>query len=106
MRTVSIMPTAFTRTLRQLESQGTSRPIWMAALAATVICGWVAWGSLARVTVYEVSSQARLEVDRAVHAVEAPAGGRVIESRMVLGKEVAAGEILLRLDSDTEQYAL
>jgi membrane fusion protein (multidrug efflux system) len=78
----------------------------MAAVAAATIGAWIAWGWLARITVYEVSSQARLEVDRAVHAVEVPAGGRVVESRMVLGKEVTAGEILLRLDGDTEEYAL
>src|SRR2546426_894003 len=105
MRTTG-MATAFTRTLRHLELQGSRRPIRTAALAAAVIGAWGAWSSLSRVTVYEVSSQARLEVDRAVHAVEAPAAGRVAESLMVLGKEVAAGEILLRLDSDTEQYAL
>jgi multidrug resistance efflux pump len=78
----------------------------MAAVAAAAIGAWVAWGWLSSITVYEVSSQARLEVDRAVRAVEAPVGGRVVESRMVLGQDVVAGEILLRLDSDTEQYAL
>ena len=100
------MATAFTRTLRRLDSTGFKRPIRTAAVVGVVLGAWTAWGLLVHVTIYEVSTQARLEVGRAVHSVEAPAGGRVIESRMTLGQEVVAGEVLLRLDSDTQQYAL
>src|SRR5258706_4523918 len=100
------MATAFTRTLRRLDAPGLHRPIRATALVAAVLAAWAAWGTLAHVTIYEVSTQARLEVGRAVHSVEAPAGGRVIESRMTLGQEVIAGEMLLRLDSDTQQFAL
>jgi len=38
--------------------------------------------------------------------VEAPAAGRVIESRMALGQEVAARDILLRLNAESERYSL
>src|SRR5262245_6035454 len=100
------MATAFTRTLRHLEREGFRRPICGAAIAAAVVGAWVAWGSLARVTVYEVSSQARLEVDRVVRPVETPISGRVVEWSMTLGKEVSAGEVLLRLDTGSEEYAL
>jgi membrane fusion protein (multidrug efflux system) len=100
------MATAFTRTLRRLDSTGFKRPIRTAAVVGVVLGAWSAWGTLVHVTIYEVSTQARLEVGRAVHSVEAPAGGRVIESRMTLGQEVIAGEVLLRLDSDTQQFAL
>src|SRR5207244_12686046 len=51
------------------------------------------------VTLYEISNQALLEVDRAVHTVESPVAGRVIESRLALGREVIAGEVLLRLNA-------
>jgi membrane fusion protein (multidrug efflux system) len=67
---------------------------------------WIAWSASSRLSVYEVSEKARIEVDRAVNAIESPVAGRVFESRMVLGKEVVAGEVLLRLDSDTDQFAL
>jgi membrane fusion protein (multidrug efflux system) len=78
----------------------------MTASATVVLAGWGAWATVARVTLYEISSQARLEVDRAVHAVESPAAGRVIESRLTLGQEVTAGEVLLRLNADAERYSL
>jgi membrane fusion protein, adhesin transport system len=100
------MATAFTRTLRRLEPRGYRRPLMMTASATVVLAGWGAWATVARVTLYEISSQARLEVDRAVHAVESPAAGRVIESRLTLGQEVTAGEVLLRLNADAERYSL
>src|SRR6266536_2708994 len=105
MRTIG-MATAFTRTLRRLEPQGFRRPILLTGTAAAMIAAWGAWGTLARVTLYEVSGHARLEVDRAVHPVESPAAGRVVESRLALGQEVAAGDILLRLNADAERYSL
>jgi multidrug resistance efflux pump len=100
------MATAFTRTLRRLEPEGFRRPVLITVAATAVLAGWGAWAAGARVTLYEVSRQARLEVDRAVHPVEAPVSGRVVESRLVLGRDVVEGEVLLRLNSDSERYSL
>src|SRR5262249_14729382 len=100
------MATAFTRTLRRLEPGGLGRPIRNMAIAAGIIGAWTAWGVLSRLTLYEASSQGRLEIDHAIHSVEVPAGGRVAESFLALGREVQAGDVLLRLESDTERYAL
>ena len=100
------MATAFTRTLRQLEPQGTRRFLMASATAAIAIGVWTVWGTLARVTLYEVSRHARLEVDRAPHPVDSPVSGKVVESRLRLGQEVAAGEVLLRLDADAERFSL
>jgi membrane fusion protein (multidrug efflux system) len=100
------MATAFTRTVRKLEPQGARRFLVVTVTAAVVIAAWTVWGTLAHVTLYEVSGQARLEVDRATHPVDSPASGRVVESRLRLGQDVAAGEVLLRLDADAEHFAL
>jgi multidrug resistance efflux pump len=100
------MATAFTRTLRRLEPQGSRRFLIVTGTAAVMIAAWSAWGTLAPVTLYEVSGQARLEVDRATHPVDAPALGTVVESRMRLGQEVAAGDVLLRLDAERERFSL
>ena len=99
------MASAFSRTLRRLETRS-RRPIWTAIGGTAVLAAWIAWSAGSRLSVYEVSEKARIEVDRAVNAIESPVAGRVFESRMVLGKEVVAGEVLLRLDSDTDQFAL
>jgi membrane fusion protein (multidrug efflux system) len=100
------MATAFTRTLRTLEPHGARRFLIMTVPAAVVLAAWTTWGTLAQVTLYEVSGQTRLEVDRAAHSVDSPASGRVVESRLRLGQEVAAGEVLLRLDGEAEGFSL
>src|SRR5262245_4005344 len=100
------MDTAFHRTLRRLESGGIWRSLGMAVLGAVALAAWFSWAVMAHVTLYEISSNARLEVDRAVHSIESPVAGRVIESRLALGQEVTAGGVLLRLNGDTEQYSL
>ena len=100
------MATAFTRTLRTLEPQGARRFFIVTVTAAVVLAAWTVWGMLAHVTLYEVSGHMRLEVDRATHSVDSPASGRVVESRLRLGQEVAAGEVLLRLDGEAEGFSL
>jgi membrane fusion protein (multidrug efflux system) len=58
------------------------------------------------VTVYEVSENARLEVDRAVYPVEAQVDGRILSSRLELGRNVQEGEVLLELDSRGQRLKL
>jgi membrane fusion protein (multidrug efflux system) len=100
------MGTAFHRTLRQLEFDGIWRSLILAVIAAVILGGWVDWAVMASVSLYVTSTSARLEVDRAVHSIESPVAGRVIESRLKLGQEVTAGEVLLRLNADVEQYSI
>ena len=100
------MATGFHRTLRRLETSGFRRLLVMIVAATVLLGAWGVWAAVAHVTLYEISSQARLEVDRAVHAVESPAAGRVLESQLALGRDVVAGEVLLRLNAEAEQYAL
>ena len=100
------MATAFSRTLRTLEPQGARRFLTVTVTTAVAIVGWILWGTLARVTLYEISSQARLEVDRATRPVDSPASGKVVESRLRLGQEVSAGDVLFRLDADAERFSL
>jgi membrane fusion protein (multidrug efflux system) len=65
--------------------------------------GWVAWCLLARIAVYAVTQTARLEVDRAVHPVAAPVAGRVVATRLVVGQQVQAGDVLVELDADAQR---
>lgn len=98
--------TAFSRSFRSLRLD--SFGLRGIGLLITVIClgVWTAWFFLARVPVYSVSDQARLEVDRAVHPVGAPVGGRVIGVHMTVGQEVAAGDLLIELESETGRLQL
>jgi membrane fusion protein (multidrug efflux system) len=89
----------FSRTMRSLNRQGTGRTVAVMLAAMALLAAWGAWFVLARVAVYEVSDGARLEVDRAMHPIQAPVAGQVVRSAITLGREVHAGDVLLELDS-------
>jgi membrane fusion protein (multidrug efflux system) len=75
-------------------------------IAATLLLSWVLWFCLARVTLYEVTTMARLEVDRAVYPIEAPVAGRVVATRLVLGQEVRAGDMFVELETEAQRLQL
>ena len=67
---------------------------------------WLAWFFLARVTVYEVSKAARLEVDQAAFPVQAQVSGRVVRMPARLDQRVCPEDVLLELDSAPQQLEL
>ena len=76
-----------------------ARPSWWAWGAALLLgAAWMGWFTLGRVTVYEVSSQARIEAQAAAHPVAALQGGALATSTLALGRTVRAGEVLVELD--------
>lgn len=96
--------TDFPRTLRALASDGLRRSVL--ASAALLLGAWLAWFFLARITVHEVSEEARLEVDHATSPVDAQVAGHLVVNHMVLGRQVAAGDVLAELDSTMERRRL
>jgi membrane fusion protein (multidrug efflux system) len=81
------MATAFTRTMHSLRADGFRRSLAGLLLSAALLGGWSAWLFLARVSRYETTDSARLEVDRATHLLQAPYAGRVTTSGSLLGTE-------------------
>jgi membrane fusion protein (multidrug efflux system) len=75
-------------------------------IAVLLLAAWLAWAVFGRITIYEVSRSARLEVQQASHPVAAAVAGKVLSSHMALGQEVHAGEVLLRLDGSRETLRL
>lgn len=67
---------------------------------------WAAWFLLAEVSVYAVSSEARLEVERAAYPVDAPVDGRLVAVHAVLGRPVKEGELLFELDAEDSRRGL
>lgn len=97
------MSTAFSRTLRLLEADRGRRPVAGLLAAAALLAGWTAWSVLARVTLYEITPTARLEVDRAIYPIQSPMLGRVTATNLQVGRTVRAGETLVELDSSPER---
>jgi membrane fusion protein (multidrug efflux system) len=96
----------FSRTTRSLEGDRPVLALVAWSLAALLLAAWLAWFVGWRVTVFEVSRSARLEVQQAAHPVAATASGRIASNHMALGQEVHAGDILLTLDASQETLRL
>jgi membrane fusion protein (multidrug efflux system) len=98
------VPAVFSQTLRSLDADR-PRGRWLAVLLFVLLGVWVAWMALARVAVYETTDRARLEVVRSAHVLSSSVAGRVVESRLLLGRGVTQGEPLVVLDSRSEELA-
>jgi membrane fusion protein (multidrug efflux system) len=99
------MPSTFSRTLRFLDSDRRPRRLG-GLLVCALLAGWIVWLLLARVTVYEVSTSSRLEVKASAHTVSAVVAGKITETRLRIGSEVAEGDVLAVLDSEAERRAI
>lgn len=101
------MPVPFSGTTRALLADRGRGAIAMQLAGAAVVAAWAAWIGAARLTLYEASDAARIEADRAVHPVDAPSGGRVVQAPgLRLGAPVRAGDVLVVLDARAERIEL
>jgi membrane fusion protein, adhesin transport system len=100
------MSTPFTRTTRALATERSSHAFVFWGLALVILGSCLAWSLAVRITVFEVSHSARLEVERSVHPVALPIAGTILTSAMQLGKQVKAGDILVELDASNERLQL
>jgi membrane fusion protein, adhesin transport system len=100
------MASSFHRTSQSLRLDRGIGSITAFVVAIALTAAWLVWAFQAVVVRYEVSDSARLEVDAAAYPIEAPAAGRLTAARLVLGKEVRAGDVLVELESRSEQLTL
>ena len=100
------MPTPFSRTMRALQADRFRGSAVTLACSFVLLTAWAWWLFAARITVHAVTADARLEVDRAVHTVEAPVSGRLGRVLVSLEQPVAAGTVLFELDAQAETLRL
>lgn len=100
------MSALFSRSMRSLSADSFHGALLGMGAAGLLLAAWGTWLTCARVAVLESTATARLEVGQATHAVAAPVAGRVVRTHLSLGRTVAAGEVLIELDAETEQLAL
>lgn len=100
------MASSFTSTTRSLARETSTVAIIAWAACAVLLCVWLGWFFLSRVTVYEVSRSARLEVQQSAHPVASVMAGKLVSTSMVLGQEVREGDVLVQLDASAEQARL
>lgn len=100
------MAIPFSRSLRSLDADSYRLSSATMIVALVLLAAWVAWFVSAEVALYEVSEAARVEVREASHPVEAPVAGRILETHIVLGRPVEAGDLLVELEARTEALQL
>lgn len=89
--------------MRALEADGFRRPSLLLLLVAVLFGAWATWFFRARVSIYEVSDQARLEIDQAIYPIDALLTGRTVTSNLTVGRSVQAGEVLVELNAGPQQ---
>ena len=93
------MAAAFAQSMRAL---ATDRGRWAVSglvLVFALLGGWSVWLTCARIAVYAVSQIARLEVDQAGHPIATPVAGQIVATRLAVGRQVQANEVLAELDA-------
>lgn len=98
--------TAFVRTFAQVSDDQSRSTVWMLAVAMAVLAAWVCWAAWARVSLFEVSPEARVELDAAAYPVESPLEGRVVKSMLRVGPRVRSGDVLVEMDAVPNQLEL
>jgi membrane fusion protein (multidrug efflux system) len=97
------MATGFHHTLRTLRADGFGRSLASIAVVALLLSAWATWCVRGKISLYETSTNARLEIDRAAYAVQSPLSGNVTGMGLAIGREVKRGDVLFELDSRAEE---
>ena len=98
------MVPGFSQTTRALRAdRGPARVL--VAVFMVLLLAWGAWMGLGTVTLYETSALARVRAD-GVARLRVPVGGRVVQQPVRLGDQVAAGDLLVALDTTEADLAV
>jgi len=100
------MGTPFERSLRSLKTDGFRGVALGFVCAGALLTAWGAWFVFGRISLYEVTDVARLEVAESVQLLDSRVEGRVVDVHLDLGRAVKAGDILIELDADEERLRL
>ena len=92
--------------MRLLETDALHLSKMTLLLATSLLGAWFGWFFFAHVTLYAISDSADIEVDRATHPIEAQFTGRIVNSHLILDKQVKAGEVLVELDAKPQRLQL
>jgi membrane fusion protein, adhesin transport system len=102
----TILSSPFSRTTRSLAKDTSKLALVIWLFAGVLLALWLGWFFLGRVTLFELSRSARLEVQQSAHPVAAALASKIVVNALVLGQEVQAGDVLVELDASTEVLRL
>jgi membrane fusion protein (multidrug efflux system) len=97
---------SFPRTNEQLQGGRDPATTWVLMGAVLLIAAWLTWAMVARVSLYAVSNQARVELESATYPISSPFLGRVVSADLRVGRSVQRGDLLVEIDSMPQQLQL
>ena len=100
------MSVAFSKTMRSVSADRSRASLVGIALVLVLLAAWATWLMRSRVSVYAVSSAARLEANGATYSIYSLHAGRVATSYLTLGSNVTQGDALMELDTNVQQLQL
>jgi len=100
------LPTTFSRTTRSLAHDSAKYALITWLIGGLLLSLWLFWFFFFRITVYEISTKARLEVNPSAHPITALIASKIISVSLLLGQDVQADQVLVELDSTNEQLRL
>lgn len=95
--------TAFSLTFAKLLADRGRSTAWTLAVTALALGGWCWWAARGRVTLYEVSPAARVELDAATYPIQSPLSGRVVRTNLRVGQTVRSGEVLVEMEAVADE---
>ncbi|MEJ0100001.1 MAG: HlyD family efflux transporter periplasmic adaptor subunit [Pseudomonadota bacterium] len=97
---------SFPRTEAQLRTDRDRTTAWVLIGAVSLIAAWLVWAMVARVSLYAVSGDARVELESATYPIASPFLGRVVSADLRVGRSVRRGDVLVEIDSMPQQLQL
>jgi len=98
--------TDFARTFDRLRTDRANVTVWTLVGAILMLGSWLCWAIFVQVSLYEVSSDARVELDGATYPIESPFLGRIVASNLRVGQVVHRDDLLIELDAMPQQLQL
>jgi membrane fusion protein (multidrug efflux system) len=96
----------FARSFQRLRADHGKNTLWISAISGTAFAAWIFWAIFAQVSLYEVSTDARVELDGATYPIDSPFAGRIVETNLHTGQRVRRGDLLIEIDAMAQQLQL
>lgn len=96
----------FARTFQRLRADHGRSTLWISAASGGALAAWIVWAIFAQVSLYEVSAEARVELDGATYPIDAPFAGRIVATSLHSGQRVRRGDVLIEIDARAEELQL
>jgi membrane fusion protein (multidrug efflux system) len=90
----------------QLRGNRDPTTTWILIAAVLLLAAWLIWAAAARVSLYAVSADARVEQESATYPISSPFLGRVVSADLHVGRSVRRGDLLIEIDSMPQQLQL